>query len=48
MQAGRGLAAAHAADLVHRDCKPDNILVGVDGRVQVADFGLAQPMSPDS
>jgi tRNA A-37 threonylcarbamoyl transferase component Bud32/tetratricopeptide (TPR) repeat protein len=42
IEAGRGLAAAHAAGFIHRDFKPDNVLVDAEGHAHVLDFGLVR------
>ena len=45
IEVGRGLAAAHARKLVHRDVKPQNVLIDAEGRAKLTDFGIAR--SPD-
>ena len=46
-QAAEGLAAAHGVEVIHRDFKPSNAIIGTDGRVRVVDFGLARMSSTD-
>src|SRR6266545_264266 len=47
IEVGRGLAAAHARQLVHRDVKPQNVLIDPEGRAKVTDFGIARSLESD-
>src|SRR3954447_7146979 len=47
IEIGRGLAAAHAQRLIHRDVKPQNVLIDSDGRAKVTDFGIARSLESD-
>ncbi|MGE3460198.1 MAG: protein kinase, partial [Kofleriaceae bacterium] len=48
LQAGAGIAAAHETGIIHRDFKPENVLVGINQRICVTDFGLAAVVDPAS
>jgi len=45
IQVGRGIEAAHAKNIIHRDIKPQNILISTDGKAKVTDFGIARAVS---
>ena len=47
-QIAEGLAEVHACGLLHRDVKPQNILIGDNGQPRLVDFGLAAPLASES
>ena len=48
IQVGRGIEAAHNKNIVHRDIKPQNIIISKDGRIKVADFGIARAITDET
>ncbi len=48
LQAAEGIAAAHKKGIIHRDIKPQNLIISKDGKVKVADFGIARAVSQDT
>ena len=48
IEIGRALTCAHTANLVHRDVKPQNVLIDMEGRAKVTDFGIARSLEVDA
>ena len=48
IQVAKGIKSAHDANIIHRDIKPQNIIIGADGSIKVADFGIARAISEET